>query len=149
MIEAARTLATDWNVSSEVWSATSYAELAREAREAERHNRLEPLDEPIVSHLAACLPGRAPIVAASDYVSAYPQLIAAYVAARFIALGTDGFGRSDTRQALRSFFEVDRRHIVVAALACLRDQGVIPRETLADAIERFGIDGAAAPPWTI
>ena len=149
VIEAARTLATDWNVSSEVWSATSYAELARDAREAERHNRLEPLDEPVVSHLAACLPGGAPIVAASDYVSAYPQLIAAYVEARFVALGTDGFGRSDTRQALRSFFEVDRRHIVVAALACLKDQGVISRETLPSAIERFGIDGAAAPPWTI
>jgi len=148
-VEAARILATDWNVSSEVWSATSYAELAREAREAERHNRLNPLDEPIVSHLAACLPGSAPIVAASDYVSAYPQLIAAYVEARFVALGTDGFGRSDTRQALRSFFEVDRRHIVVAALTCLKDQGVIPRETLAGAIERFGIDGAAAAPWTI
>ena len=77
------------------------------------------------------------------------QLIAAYVEARFVALGTDGFGRSDTRQALRSFFEVDRRHIVVAALACLKDQGAIPREAVAAAIERFGIDSAAAPPWTI
>ena len=84
------------------WGSWIYAELARDAREAERHNRLEPLDEPVVSHLAACLPGGAPIVAASDYVSAYPQLIAAYVEARFVALGTDGFGRSDTRQALRS-----------------------------------------------
>ena len=80
---------------------------------------------------------------------AYPQLIAAYVEARFVALGTDGFGRSDTRQALRSFFEVDRRHIALAALACLKEQGLIPRETLASAIERFGIDGAAAPPWTV
>jgi pyruvate dehydrogenase E1 component len=149
VISAAEMLATGWDVSSEVWSATSYAELAREAREAERHNRLNPLDAPVVSHLAACLPGGAPIVAASDYVGAYPQLIAAYVEARFVALGTDGFGRSDTRQALRSFFEVDRRHIVVAALACLKDQGLVPRETLADALERFGIDGSAAAPWTI
>jgi pyruvate dehydrogenase E1 component len=146
---AARTLAADWNVSSEVWSATSYAELARDAREAERHNRLNPLKGPFVSHLAACLPGDAPIVAASDYVRAYPQLIASYVEARFVALGTDGFGRSDTREALRSFFEVDRRHIVVAALACLGEQGRIPRETVAAAIQRFGIDGAAAAPWTI
>src|SRR5271156_2779331 len=126
-VEAARILATDWNVSTEVWSATSYAELARDAREAERHNRLNPLDEPIVSHLAACLPGCSPIIAASDYVRAYPQLVAAYVEARFVTLGTDGFGRSDTRRSLRAFFEVDRRHIVVAALACLSDQGLIPR----------------------
>jgi pyruvate dehydrogenase E1 component len=149
VIEAARILETDWGVSSEVWSATSYAELAREAREAERHNRLNLLDEPLVSHLAASLPGRAPIVAASDYVRAYPQLVASYLDARFVALGTDGFGRSDTRQALRAFFEVDRRHIVVAALACLADEGLIARESLAEAIGRFGINGHAAAPWTI
>ena len=99
---------TDWNVSTEVWSATSYAELARDARDAERHNRLNPLDVAVVSHVAACLPGDVPIVAVSDYVRAYPQLISSYVEAKFVALGTDGFGRSDTRQALRSFFEVDR-----------------------------------------
>ena len=93
--------------------------------------------------------GRRAVVAATDYVRAYPQLIAAYVEAPFVALGTDGFGRSDTRAALRRFFEVDRQHIVVAALACLKDQGVVSRETLASAIGRFGIDGAAAPPWTI
>ena len=95
------------------------------------------------------MPGDAPIIAASDYVRAYPQLIAAYLDARFVALGTDGFGRSDTRQALRVFFEIDRRHVVVAALSCLADQGLIARESLADAIERFGIDGAAVAPWTI
>jgi pyruvate dehydrogenase E1 component len=149
VIEAARTLEADWSVSSEVWSATSYAELARGARESERHNRLNPLDESFTSHLSASLPGDAPIIAASDYVRAYPQLIAAYLDARFVALGTDGFGRSDTRQALRAFFEIDRRHVVVAALSCLADQGLIARESLADAIERFGIDGAAAAPWTI
>ena len=149
VIEAARILATDWNVSSEVWSATSYAELAREAREAERHNRLNPLDEPVVSHLAACLPGGAPIIAASDYVRAYPQLIAAYVEAKFVALGTDGFGRSDTRQALRSFFEVDRRHIVVAALACLKDQGRDPPRNRRRRDRAFRHRRAAAAPWTI
>ena len=108
VVEAAKMLEADWDVATEVWSATSYSELARDAREAERRNRLNPLDEPVVSHLAACLPGAAPIIAASDYVRAYPQMIAAYVDARFIALGTDGFGRSDTRRALRAFFEVDR-----------------------------------------
>ena len=142
-------LSTDWNVSSEVWSATSFAELARDAREVERRNRLNPLEAPVLSHLAVCLPGDAPIIAASDYVRAYPQLIAAYVEAKFVALGTDGFGRSDTRGALRSFFEVDRRHILIAALASLSNRGQIPRDTVADAIRRFGIDAAAAAPWTI
>jgi len=149
VIEAARMLSTDWNVSSEVWSATSFAELARDAREVERRNRLNPLEAPVLSHLAVCLPGDAPIIAASDYVRAYPQLIAAYVEAKFVALGTDGFGRSDTRGALRSFFEVDRRHILIAALASLSNRGQIPRDTVADAIRRFGIDAAAAAPWTI
>ena len=149
VIEAARMLEADWDVSSEVWSATSYAELARDAREAERHNRLNPLDEPVVSHLAACLPGGAPIIAASDYVRAYPQLIAAYVEARFVALGTDGFGRSDTRQALRAFFEVDRRSIVIAALSSLASERLVAPEVVADAIERYGVNPSAPPPWTI
>jgi pyruvate dehydrogenase E1 component len=149
VIEAARMLADDWNVSSEVWSATSYAELARDAREAERRNRLNPLEPPMLSHLAVCLPGDAPIIAASDYVRAYPQLIASYLEAKFVALGTDGFGRSDTRGALRSFFEVDRRHILIAALSSLGDRGLIPRDTVAAAIQRYGVDAAAAAPWTI
>src|SRR5208282_5497270 len=138
VVEAAGMLEREWSVSSEVWSATSYSELARDARDAERRNRLNPRAEPIVSHLAACLPGDAPIVAASDYVRAYPQLIASYVEARFTALGTDGFGRSDTRAALRAFFEVDRRHIVVASLAALASHGAIARETVAEAIARYG-----------
>lgn len=149
VIEAARMLEDDWGVASEVWSATSYPELARDAREVERHNRLNPLAERTVSHVAACLPGKAPIVAASDYVRAYPQLIASYVDARFVALGTDGFGRSDTRSALRSFFEVDRRHVVVAALAALADEGALAREKVAEALERYGIDRDASAPWTI
>ena len=149
VIEAARMLEDDWGVASEVWSATSYPELARDAREVERHNRLNPLAERTVSHVAACLPRKAPIVAASDYVRAYPQLIASYVDARFVALGTDGFGRSDTRSALRSFFEVDRRHVVVAALAALADEGALAREKVAEALERYGIDRDALAPWTI
>jgi pyruvate dehydrogenase E1 component len=149
VIEAAQLLKDVWAISTEVWSATSYAELAREAREAERLNRLDPLREPVVSHLVACLHGGAPIVAASDYVRGYPQLIAAYLDAPFVALGTDGFGRSDTRKALRAFFEVDRYHIVVAALSRLSAQGLVDRNTVAAAIQRFRIDAAAAAPWTI
>jgi pyruvate dehydrogenase E1 component len=147
--EAAKMLEAEWDVSSEVWSATSYSELARDAREAERRNRLNPLDEPVVSHLAACLPSTAPIIAASDYVRTYPQMIAAYVGAQFIALGTDGFGRSDTRQALRAFFEVDRRSIVIAALSSLASERLVAPEVVADAIERYGVNPSAPPPWTI
>ena len=149
VVEAAKMLEADWDVPSEVWSATSYAELARDAREAERRNRLNPLDQPAVSHLSACLRGPAPVVAASDYVRAYPQMIAAYLDAKFIALGADGFGRSDTRQALRAFFEVDRCSVAIAALASLAAQGLIAREIVASAIERYGVKGSAPPPWTV
>ena len=147
--EAAKMLKAEWDVSSEVWSATSYSELAREAREAERRNRLNPLEEPVVSHLAACLPGANAIIAASDYVRGYPQMIAPHLDARLIALGTDGFGRSDTRQALRAFFEIDRCSIVIAALASLAEESAIAREVVANAIERYGVNSSAPPPWTI
>lgn len=147
VIEAARRLDEEWGVGSEVWSATSFSELAREARWTERRNRLNPLADPIVSHLKACLPGSAPVVATTDYVRAYPQMVASYLDAPFVALGTDGFGRSDTRSALRDFFEVDHRHVVVAALAALADQGAVPRDTVARAIASYGIDSRADPPW--
>ena len=149
VVEAAKILEAEWDVSSEVWSATSYSELARDAREAERRNRLNPLDEPVVSHLASCLSGASIIIAASDYVRAYPHMIAAYLDARFIALGADGFGRSDTRQALRAFFEIDRRSVVIAALASLATEGLIAREVVSNAIERYGVNSSAPPPWTI
>ncbi|MHA6195351.1 alpha-ketoglutarate dehydrogenase [Pseudomonas wadenswilerensis] len=148
VIAAAELLASDWQVSSEVWSVTSFSELAREARDVERHNRLNPADAERVSHLGACLAGNAPVVAASDYVRAWPQLIAGYVDARFIVLGTDGFGRSDTRTALRSFFEVDRQQIVLAALDGLVRDGTLPRQVLAEAVARYGLDGQRPAPWT-
>jgi len=147
VIAAAELLAQDWNVGSEVWSVTSFGELAREARATERHNRLHPLDAPRRSHVQACLPGSTPIVAATDYVRALPQLIASYVEARMIVLGTDGFGRSDTRSALRRFFEVDRHHIVIAALQALAEQGSLPRESLANALARYSIDVDATASW--
>ncbi len=146
-IAAAQQLETEWGVSSEVWSVTSYSELARDARAVERHNRLRPREARQTSHLAACLPGSAPIVACSDYVRAYPQLIASYLRAPFTVLGTDGFGRSDTRAALRAFFEVDRRHIVVAALAALAEQGEVNHAIVATAIDKYGIEAADEPPW--
>jgi pyruvate dehydrogenase E1 component len=148
VIAASELLAADWQVSSEVWSVTSFSELAREARNVERHNRLNPSETEQVSHLCASLAGDAPVIVASDYVRAWPQLIASYVDARFIALGTDGFGRSDTRAALRSFFEVDRHQVVLAALDGLVRDGKLPRQVLAQAIERYGLDVDRPAPWT-
>jgi len=142
---AAAMLLEDWGIDTEVWSATSYSELAREARETERWNRLNPNAPKRSSYLQECLPGEAPIVATSDWVCAWPQSIAAHLKARFLALGTDGFGRSDTRMALREFFEIDRRHIVLAALSSLEGPGC--RERCIEAIDRYGIDPRREPPW--
>jgi pyruvate dehydrogenase E1 component len=89
-----------------------------------------------------------PIVAATDWVRAWPQLIAEYVDARYLSLGTDGFGRSDRRSALRRFFEVDRQHVAVAALQALVREGQCERRLLRDAVQRYGLAGDAAPPWT-
>jgi pyruvate dehydrogenase E1 component len=127
---------------------TSYSELARDAREAERRNRLHPLSAPVTSRLAARLSGDAPIVAASDYVRAYPQLIASYIRGPFTALGTDGFGRSDSRIALRAFFEVDRGSVAIAALSALAERGDVERNTVADAIAKYGVDTTDESPWT-
>ncbi|CAG2147260.1 alpha-ketoglutarate dehydrogenase [Cupriavidus plantarum] len=140
VIAAADLLAKDWNVHSEIWSVTSFPELARDARECERQQLFGGNAE-ARSHVAQCLDGTAPIVAATDYVRAYAQLIAPYVEARYIALGTDGFGRSDTRGALRRFFGIDRHHIVVSALQAI-DPALHAR-----AIAQYGLRADAAAPW--
>ncbi len=148
VIAAAERLANDFGITSEVWSVTSFSELAREAAECERWNRLHPLDALRTSHLESCLAGDAPIVAASDYVRAVPQLLASYLPGRrFVTLGTDGFGRSDTRSALRGFFEVDRGSIVLAALQSLVDVGALERAQLAEAIERLKLPTDVSPSW--
>jgi pyruvate dehydrogenase E1 component len=100
-----------------------------------------------ISHVAKCLDGTLPVVAATDYVRAVPQLIASYIEPRCTVLGTDGFGRSDTRNALRNFFEVDRHHIVLAALSSLSEMGVVEPGTCAESIKRYGIDAEAAASW--
>ena len=148
VIAAAELLRDDWCIASEVWSATSFSELAREAREVERFNRLHPGQPPRQSHVGRCLAGDAPVVAASDYVRSWPQLVAGCFDAPFTVLGTDGFGRSDTRAALRNFFEVNRYHIVLATLGALARSGRIDRSKHVQAIERYEIDTEAAPPWT-
>jgi pyruvate dehydrogenase E1 component len=147
VIAAQALLIEDWQIDAEVWSATSFSELEREARELERDARLHPKKKARRSHVARCLDGEAPIVAASDSVRAWPQLIASYLGAPFTALGTDGFGRSDTRAALRSFFEVDRHQIVLAALTALAAQGRVDAALCARAITRYGLAPNTTAPW--
>ena len=147
VIAAAELLRADWSISATVWSATSFTELAREAREVQRWNRLHPQEPPRTSYVAQCLNDGLPIVAATDYVCAYPQSVAPYLGTRMVCLGTDGFGRSDTRAALRSFFEVDRHHLAAAALHTLARDGAIPSATVAAAIRRYAIKADESAPW--
>jgi pyruvate dehydrogenase E1 component len=147
VIAAAKLLTSDWNVLADVWSVTSFTELAREARELERWNRLHPKEPRRNSYIAECLAGAAPVVAATDYVCAYPDLVASFVDAPYRTLGTDGFGRSDKRASLRRFFEVDRHHIAVAALYSLAETRIVAHDTVAAAIEKYAIDTDLTAPW--
>ncbi|WP_419710253.1 alpha-ketoglutarate dehydrogenase [Pseudomonas sp. NFX224] len=147
VIAAAELLASDWNIDSQVWSVTSFTELARDAREVERWNRLHPQQPARQSHVQASLNDSAPIIACTDYVRALPQLIGSYLDARYTVLGTDGFGRSDTRQRLREFFEVDRHQIVLSALTALVNEGTLDANVCAEAIARYAIDVDGVAPW--
>ena len=149
VIAAADILLNEFNINSDIFSATSFTELAKEARTIERHNRLHPTETRKYSHLQECLPGEMPIVVATDYVAALPHLVAPYVEGRFIALGTDGFGRSDQRSVLREFFEVDRKNIALAAIESLTRLNLIDHVVLIDALKKLGIDQKSAPPWTL
>ena len=129
----------EYGVRTEIWSVTSYGELRREGIEAERVKRLDPSDtaEPYV---VSCFGDDVPTVAASDYISAVPEMIQRWVGGSFCVLGTDGYGRSDTRDALRKFFEIDSDSIVVGALSLLEKDGVLESGTVASTIETMGID---------
>ena len=145
--DAQQELAEHFDVGAELWSATSYKTLRENALDAERHNRYNPGGEaayPDVTVKLATVGG--PIVAVTDYMKTVPDQIARWVPGRYVALGTDGFGRSDTREALRAFFEIDTPNIVVAVLSALADEGKIDRAVVAQAMERYGIDPAAADP---
>jgi pyruvate dehydrogenase E1 component len=147
-LAAADLLARDFDVRAEVWSATSFVELARDARDAQRHNRLQPGAAPRVGHAQRCLDGALPVVAATDYLRAVPQLIAEYLRVpSYTTLGTDGFGRSDTRERLRAFFEVDRYHVAIAALEALARTGAAAGDAVGAAIERYRIDVGGGAPW--
>jgi pyruvate dehydrogenase E1 component len=147
VVAAAELLASDWNVDSEVWSVTSFTELARDAREVERWNRLHPGQPARLSHVRASLTATAPVIACTDYVRALPQLIASDLEAPYSVLGTDGFGRSDTRSQLRRFFEVDRHQIVLSALTSLVQAGRLEAAVCTEAIVRYAIDVEALAPW--
>ncbi|MFM0618193.1 alpha-ketoglutarate dehydrogenase [Paraburkholderia nemoris] len=146
---AAQLLADDWQIESDVFSVTSFSELERNARETARQRLHHPDAAPAPSHLETMLTGMQPVIAATDYVRAYPQLIAPYLAAPFSVLGTDGFGRSDNRASLRRFFEVDRAYICVTSLRALADQGVLPLSVVSDALRRYGIDANKPNPATV
>ena len=145
--KAAEMLAEAHGVSSDVYSVTSYKELHREAQEVERWNLLHPADEARVPYLTACLgEGAAPVVAASDYVKALPGSVARWMPARLTVLGTDGFGRSDGREALRDFFEVDARHVALAALTALAREGALDADVAVKARDAFGLDAERPNP---
>ena len=149
VIAAADILLQNYGIASDVFSATSFTELAREAASVERANRLGVHSSPQKSHVETLLPGDEPVIAASDYVRAFPQQIAPYIQARMSVLGTDGFGRSANRQALRRFFEVDRQHIALAAIEALVRQGKAEPALIPQAIRDLGIDPDAPAPWTV
>ncbi len=150
VIAAAELLEQDWGVAADVWSATSFTELRREAQDVHRWNLLHPDQPQRKSYVEQCLDDtQGPIIAATDYIRAYPDLIRPYVHRRYVTLGTDGFGRSDSRAQLRRFFEVDRHYVVLAALKALADDGVLPPARAAEAIRKYGIDAERPNPMTV
>ncbi|GAB4393850.1 MAG: pyruvate dehydrogenase (acetyl-transferring), homodimeric type [Gammaproteobacteria bacterium] len=150
VIAAAAELESRYKVAANVWSVTSFNELRKEALDVERYNRLHPTAKPKVSYVTQVLqdqPG--PVIAATDYMRAYADQIRAFIPQHYSVLGTDGYGRSDTREQLRHFFEVDMRYIVVTALKALADEGAIPAKDVADAIKHYKIDPKKPNPMTI
>ena len=143
---AAELLQDEFGVAADVFSATSFTELARDGMAVERWNRLHPGEPPRESWVAQQL-GDLPTVAATDYVRAFAEQIRADVPGPYTVLGTDGFGRSDWRRVLRQFFEVDRRHVTVAALHALAREGTVEVDRVQEAIKSFEIDPEVAPPW--
>jgi pyruvate dehydrogenase E1 component len=151
VIAAAELLERDFGVSSDIWSVTSFDELRREALAVERWNMLHPEHAPRVSHLQACLKDRdGPIIAATDYIKLFSHQISPFLPGRRVsALGTDGFGRSDTREQLRRFFEIDRHYVAVAAMKALSDIKAVSPTRVSEAIRTYGIDPEIPNPATV
>ena len=140
-IAAAALLKSDWGIEADLWSCPSFNELARDGQDCARWNLLHPTDKPRVPHVSACLAEtRGPVIAATDYIRVFADQIRSLVPRHYTVLGTDGFGRSDTREKLRHFFEVDRYWITVAALSALADDGTLKREKVAEAIAKYKLD---------
>jgi pyruvate dehydrogenase E1 component len=149
VIAAAELLEKDWGVSADIWSATSFNELRRDGLNAHRWNLLHPEDKPKESYVEQCLKkAEGPVIASTDYMKSFADQIRAFVPQRFVVLGTDGFGRSDSREALRRHFEVDRHYVVLAALKALADEGKLPAAKASEAIKKYGIDVNKPNPLT-
>jgi pyruvate dehydrogenase E1 component len=150
VIEAAELLEKDFGVAADLWSVTSFSELRREGLAADRWNALHPDQKPRVSHVEQCLRGRkGPVIAATDYIKLHADSIRAFLPARYRVLGTDGFGRSDTRAKLRHFFEVNRYWIVAHALRALAEEGAVPATRVAEAMKKYGLDPEKPNPVTV
>jgi pyruvate dehydrogenase E1 component len=153
VIEAAALLRQDFGVAADVWSATSFNELRRDGMACERWNLLHPSEPRRQSHVETCLAGRVgPVVASTDYMRSFADQVREYVnhtGKRYVVLGTDGFGRSDYRVKLRSFFEVNRHYVAVAALKALADDGKIEPAKVDEAIGKYGLNAERPAPWTV
>ncbi len=150
VIAAAELLDNDFGVPTDVWSVTSFNELRRDGLEVERWNQLHPGEEPRKCYVEQCLADRpGPYIAATDYMKVVPDQIQRWVPGRFVSLGTDGYGRSDARKALREHFEVDRHYIAVSALKALADDGALDQKTVVAAIKKYGIDPDRPDPVTL
>jgi pyruvate dehydrogenase E1 component len=147
---AAQILEKDYGVPADVFSVTSFSELRRDALEVERWNMLHPGESARVPYVQELLKDRdGPVIAATDYMRIVPDQIRQWVGGRYVTLGTDGYGRSDSRAALRKHFEVDRNYIVVAALKSLADEGKVDPKTVAEAMQKLGVDPSKPVPWKI
>jgi len=150
VIAAAELLKNDWGVEADIWGCPSFNELVRDGQDAARWNLLHPLEAPRKSHVEQKLEGAVgPVVAATDYIKLFAEQIRPFVKGSYVTLGTDGFGRSDTREALRHFFEVDRRWVALAALKALADEGKISRETVAAALVKYELDPSKPNPMSV
>ena len=150
VIAAADLLRSDWGVEADLWGCPSFNELARNGIDTQRWNMLHPLEEPRLSHVEQQLAGaEGPVIAASDYIRLFAEQIRPFVRAPYVTLGTDGFGRSDTRERLRHFFEVDRYWVTLASLKALADSGEIAREKVAAALVKYELDPSKPNPLSV
>lgn len=148
VIQAAEWLQKDFSINTNVWSATSFNELCREARSVARHNSLHPDSDKKTPYVTQCLQGHhGPVVAATDYIRLYADQIREFVPQAYHVLGTDGFGRSDTRSQLRHYFEVDAKYIVIAAIKALVDEGQVEKKVLLKALDKYKVDVNKPEPW--